>query len=49
MRHSIDSKLLEKILNYMASKPFNEVASLILEAQKDIKAITEEPTQDTSE
>ena len=42
MRFSIEQKILEEILNYMAEKPFNEVARLILEAQKDVKPVVEE-------
>lgn len=42
MRLSIEQEILEKALNYIASKPFREVAQIIAEVQKDIKPIEEE-------
>ena len=41
MRFSIDQKVLEKLVNYVAIKPYNEVAQIIAEVQRDIKPITE--------
>ena len=41
MRVSIEDKVLEKVLNYIATKPFNEVAKLIQEVQQDLKVIPE--------
>lgn len=42
MLFSLEKELLEKVLNYMASKPFSEVNQLILEIQKTAKEIKEE-------
>ena len=39
MRHSIDTKLLQDILNYLASKPFNEVSGVIKAVQDDVKVV----------
>lgn len=41
MRVSLEDKTLEKMLNYIATKPFNEVAKLIQEVQQDVKLIPE--------
>lgn len=48
MRFSIAQEVLEKLLNYMASKPFNEVAILIQAAQQDIKPIVEKVKEEKS-
>lgn len=42
MRYSIEQKTLENLLNYVITKPYNEVAQLIAEVQKDIKPVVEE-------
>lgn len=44
MRFSVSKEVLEKIMNYIATKPFNEVAQLIQLAQQDIKPIVNENT-----
>lgn len=41
MRFSIDKTLLEQMLNYLATKPYNEVAQLISSVQQDIKVVEE--------
>lgn len=41
MRYSIEKEILEKVLNYVATKPFSEVASMIMEVQKDVRPIEE--------
>lgn len=37
MRFSIDQKILENVLNYLASKPYGEVVNIIGAIQMDIK------------
>ena len=37
MRYTIDQKLLENMLNYLADRPYKDVAQLLAEVQKDIK------------
>ena len=39
MRFSIDKQLLEDIVNYMVTKPYNEVQAIITSIQNDIKPI----------
>ena len=41
MRVSIDKEILEKIVNYIATKPYNEVQALIAMVQGDVKIIEE--------
>lgn len=42
MRFSIEQKLLENIVNYLVTKPYNEVQALIASVQQDIKPVKEE-------
>lgn len=35
MRHSIETKILQNVLNYLATRPYQEVAELVLSVQKD--------------
>lgn len=42
MRISIDKQLLEDIVNYMVTKPYNEVQAIITSIQNDIKPILKE-------
>lgn len=39
MRHSVDTKLLQEILNYLATRPFAEVNGLISKMQQDAAPI----------
>ena len=41
MRFSLDKKLIESLINYLATKPYSEVNSLIMAIQNDIKPIEE--------
>lgn len=42
MRFSIDKTVLENIVNYLVTKPYNEVQALIASVQQDIKPVKEE-------
>lgn len=44
MRFSIEQKVLEKLLSFVATKPYSEVAKIIQEVQNDIKQIEEPVT-----
>jgi hypothetical protein len=41
MRHSVDTKLLQEVLNYLANRPYTEVSNLISKLQADVKAVEE--------
>ena len=47
MRFTIDKTLLEQMLNYMATKPYSEVAKMIANVHQDIKVIEDEPPKQT--
>lgn len=42
MRFSLDQKLLEQVINYLAARPYQEVQGLITAIQQDIKPVTED-------
>lgn len=44
MKYEISAELLQKILNFLITKPFSEVAQLIQEMQTNIKEIKEVPS-----
>lgn len=37
MRHTIKTEILQSVLNYLASKPYNEVQALVSAIQTDAK------------
>jgi hypothetical protein len=47
MRFTIDKTLLEQMINYLVTKPYNEVAQLIAAIQQDIKVVEEKPEPET--
>lgn len=49
MRFSIDKTLLEQVINYLATRPYNEVAQLISAIQKDIMVVEERTEPDADD
>jgi hypothetical protein len=49
MRFSIDKTLLEQVINYLATRPYNEVAQLISAIQKDIMVVAERTESDADD
>lgn len=48
MRYSVDNVVLQKLINYIAGKPYMEVAAIIEELQKDAILIEgeEQPSEE---
>ena len=49
MRYSVDSNVLQKVLNYIANKPYLEVSAIIEQLQKDAVVIEETVTEQIKE
>lgn len=55
MRHSVDTRILQDIINYLGNKPYAEVTQLITDLQNDAKSIpepkesSEEPKEQSNE
>jgi len=47
MRFSIEQTVLEKIVNYLAGKPYIEVSQIMSEIQQDVKPFVEEKKKKT--
>jgi hypothetical protein len=47
MRHSVKSELLQQLMSYLSTRPFNEVHKLISELASDAKPIEEPKTQNS--
>ena len=45
MKHSVSTKVLQDILNYLANRPYTEVAALIKALQDNSQVIPEESVQ----
>lgn len=45
MRYSVSAAILQKVINYVAGKPYMEVSSIIDELQNDAVLIEEESIQ----
>jgi hypothetical protein len=45
MRHSVKTEILQSVLNYLANRPYHEVASIITSIQGDATVI--EGTKDS--
>lgn len=41
MKHVVSTKVLQEILNYMANRPYTEVAALIKSLQEDAKPMAQ--------
>lgn len=46
MRHTVSTELLQEIINYLANRPYAEVAALISSLQEDAHVISEEKTEE---
>ena len=41
MKHIVSTSILQEVLNYLANRPYSEVAALIKALQEDVKAVEE--------
>jgi len=49
MKFTISQSTLEKIINYLTSQPYREVAAIIAEIQRDVKPVEEAPIESKGE
>lgn len=42
MKHIVSTSILQKIINYLANRPYSEVAELITSLQKDVQLFSED-------
>lgn len=42
MKHIVSTKVLQEVLNYLANRPYAEVAALIKALQDDVKPVEQE-------
>jgi hypothetical protein len=45
MKHIVSTTVLQNILNYLASRPYSEVATLIKELQEDAKPLEDKVSE----
>ena len=43
MKFTINQSTIEKVITYLAGRPYREVAALIAEIQRDVKPVEEQP------
>jgi len=46
MRHIVSTKVLQTILDYLANRPYSEVAALIKMLQEDARPLEEDKTSE---
>jgi hypothetical protein len=47
MKHIVTTQILQDVLNYMANRPYTEVAALIKALQEDAKPLPEEADEES--
>lgn len=49
MKHIVSTSVLQEVLNYLANRPYSEVAALIDALQKDVAPLQEEEAKPETE